>query len=163
MNATDIANVLAKAAAFDQRTVGQADILAWHEALHDLDAADALTAVTRHYASSEQRLMPVHVRRHATDLARERHRVAREEAERLALEATAADAVTVRDRSADVADLLATLRDRLGPSDPSVLRRAEWVREERLRQRGDAVPNPHYQGPPPPGGWPIPAADDQTA
>ncbi|MCZ7376525.1 hypothetical protein [Micromonospora sp. WMMC250] len=162
MNATDIANVLAKAAAFDQRTVGQADILAWHEALHDLDAADALAAVTRHYASSEQRLMPVHVRRIASDLARERHRVAREEAERLALEATAADAVTVRDRSADVADMLATLRDRLGPSDPSVLRRAEWVREERLRQR-DAVPNPHYQGPPPPGGWPIPAADDQTA
>ncbi|MEU5668974.1 hypothetical protein ABZ749_01125 [Micromonospora sp. NPDC047753] len=162
MNATDIANVLAKAAAFDQRTVGQADILAWHEALHDLEAVDALAAVTRHYASSEQRLMPVHVRRIALDLARERHRVAREQRERLELEATAADAVTVRDRSAEVADLLATLRDRLGPSDPSVLRRAEWVREERLRQR-DAVPNPHYQGPPPPGGWPIPAADDRTA
>ena len=68
----------------------------------------------------------------------------------------------VRDRSADVADMLAALRDRLGPSDPSVLRRAEWVREERLRQRPAAGPNPHYQGPPPPGGWPIPA-DDQTA
>jgi len=164
MNLIDIASVLAKAAAFDQRTVGQADILAWHEALHDLDPADALAAVTRHYASSEVRLMPVHVRRIALDLARDRHRAAREEQERLELEAAAADAVTVRDRSAEVADMLATLRDRLGPSDPSVLRRAEWVREERLRQRtADAVPNPHYQGPPPPGGWPIPAADDRTA
>lgn len=164
MNPIDIANVLAKAAAFDQRTVGQADILAWHEALHDLDAADALAAVTRHYATSEQRIMPVHVRRIATDLARERHRIAREEQERRELEAEAAAAVTVRDRSAEVADMLATLRDRLGPSDPSVLRRQEWVREERLRQRtADATPNPHYQGPPPPGGWPIPAADDRTA
>ena len=162
MNPIDTAGVLAKAAAFDQRTVGQADILAWHEALADLDAADALAAVTRHYATSEQRIMPVHVRRIATELARERHRAAREERERLALAADAATRGPVRDRSADVADMLAALRDRLGPSDPSVLRRAEWVREERLRQRPAAGPNPHYQGPPPPGGWPIPA-DDQTA
>lgn len=163
MTPGDTARVLAKAAAFDQRTVGAADVAAWHEALHDLDTADALAAVTRHYATSDQRLMPVHVRRIATELARERHRLAREEQERVALEAEAADRGTVRDRSGDIADMLATLRDRLGPSDPSVLRRTEWVREERLRQRADDTqPNPHYQGPPPPGGWPIPA-DDQTA
>lgn len=161
MTPGDTARVLAKAAAFDQRTVGQADVAAWHEALHDLDVTDALAAVTRHYAANDQRLMPVHVRRLATELDRERHRIAREERERLALEAETADRGTVRDRSADVADLLATLRDRLGPSDPSVLRRAEWVREERLRQRAqDAGPNPHYQGPPPPGGWPVPAAEE---
>lgn len=163
MTPGDTARVLAKAAAFDQRTVGAADVAAWHEALHDLDTADALAAVTRHYAANEQRLMPVHVRRITAELARERHRIAREEQERRALEAEAADRGTVRDRSAEVADMLATLRDRLGPSDPSVLRRAEWVRDERLRQRqATAEPNPLYQGPPPPGGWPLPV-DDRTA
>lgn len=159
MTPGDTARVLAKAAAFDQRTVGQADVAAWHEALSDVDATDALAAVTRHYAANEQRLMPVHVRRIAADLARERHRIAREERERRAIEAEAAERGTVRDRSAEIADMLATLRDRLGPSDPTVLRRAEWVREERLRKHAqDAGPNPHYQGPPPPAGWPVPAA-----
>lgn len=159
MKPGDAARVLAKAAAFDQRTIGEADIAAWYEALADLDAADALAAVTRHYAESDKRLMPVHVRTHALDIRRDRQQREREAEQRHELTAYAATGVGVRDRSAEVADMVAKLRQKLGPSDPTVLRRAEWVREERQRQRADARPNPHYQGPPPPGGWPIPGEE----
>lgn len=74
MTPGDIARVLAKAAAFDQRTVGEADVLAWHEALSDLDASDALAAVTRHYARDTARLMPAHVRAEARAVRDERRR-----------------------------------------------------------------------------------------
>lgn len=63
MTPAETARVLAKASAFDQRTVGQADVLAWHEALADLDFADAMAAVTRHYADHTERIMPAHIRR----------------------------------------------------------------------------------------------------
>jgi hypothetical protein len=72
MTPEDVIDVLAKAAAFDQRTVGQADILAWHEILQKLDRADALAAVTRHYAESRERLMPADVLRHARSLREDR-------------------------------------------------------------------------------------------
>ena len=163
MTPQEAAAVLAKAQAYDRRTVGEADILAWQEALADVDLADALAAVTAHYRESTDWLMPAHVLRIAAHLTRERHRVERETRERHAVEVDRAGRDgrdPVRDRSAAVTDMLATLRDRLGPSDPTVLRRPEWVREERQRQRAaDAAQNPHYQGPPPPGGWPIPGQE----
>jgi hypothetical protein len=61
MNATDVGRVLAKAAAFDQRKVGQSDVLAWLEAIGHLPVNDALAAVTRHYQESSDRLQPAHV------------------------------------------------------------------------------------------------------
>ncbi|MFV2094843.1 hypothetical protein ACFHW1_05040 [Micromonospora sp. LOL_014] len=159
MTPGDTARVLAKAAAFDQRTIGEADIAAWHEALADLDGADCLAAVTRHYATSEKRLMPVHVRAIAVEIRRERQQRDREADQRRQLAAYADNAVGVRDRSAEVGDLLARLAEKLGPSDPTVLRRREWVRHERHRRLSEAPPNPHYQGPPPPGGWPVPGQE----
>jgi len=65
MTPDDVIDVLAKAAAFDQRTIGQADVLAWTEVLHSLELPDALEAVTRHYTESRERLMPADVIRHA--------------------------------------------------------------------------------------------------
>lgn len=155
----DAARILAKAAAIDQRTVGDADVLAWAEILADLEYADALAAVTAHYAESAERLMPAHVRQHARAIARERRRIEREirETEQAALEA--AQAVPVHDRSAEVKSLIEHLAERLGPSDPTVLRRREWVEAERDKQRearAAAEPNPHFVGLPPPGGWPVP-------
>ncbi|MEV4417255.1 hypothetical protein [Catellatospora sp. NPDC049609] len=50
--------VLAKAAAFDQRTLGEADVLAWFEAVGHLDYELALDAVVRHYRTSRQRMWP---------------------------------------------------------------------------------------------------------
>jgi hypothetical protein len=45
----EVAQVLAKAAAFDRRTVGRADVAVWAEAIGHLDLAEALDAVTEHY------------------------------------------------------------------------------------------------------------------
>lgn len=76
MTPSETAKVLAKASAFDQRTIGHADAMAWAEALDDVALADALEAVTRHYRESEHRVMPAHVRRHVEQIRRERARLA---------------------------------------------------------------------------------------
>lgn len=144
MTPGDVARLLAKAAAFDQRTVGAADVAAWHEALADLPAADAMDAVTAHYREHEHRLMPAQVRRLALDLARRRAGAAR----RRQLGAQrAVESAGTTDRTADVIQLVDALKARLGTGDPTVLRRREWVVAEERRQRQarpDAVPNPHY-------------------
>jgi hypothetical protein len=62
MTKSEMALVLAKAAAFDARTVGDADVEAWHEVAGDVDFSDAMKAVAEHYSRSEKRLMPVHLR-----------------------------------------------------------------------------------------------------
>lgn len=72
MTPEDVIDVLTKAAAFDQRTVGQADVVAWHEVLLKVDRADALAAVTRHYTESCDRLMPADVLRHARAIREDR-------------------------------------------------------------------------------------------
>jgi len=61
MRPHEAAELLALAAAFDQRTVGEADALAWAEALGNINQADARTAVTEHYRHETRRLMPVDV------------------------------------------------------------------------------------------------------
>lgn len=128
MTPADIARVLAKAAAFDSRTVGEADILAWFEALGDLDVDDALAAVTRHYRESTDWLKPAHVRRIVGEIARERRRAVRERAELEAQQREAIERGPARDRSADVAALLAQVRTELPPGDPNRLSygRARW-------------------------------------
>ena len=72
MTPAETAKVLAAAAAFDQRTVGTSDVAAWHAALGELDYPDARDAVTRHYRTTAERIMPVHVLEHATDIRGER-------------------------------------------------------------------------------------------
>lgn len=161
MNRAETAELLAFIARIDNRRHDDATVLAWWEILNDLPATDCREAAQRHFATSDAYLMPIHIRRGAEDLARDRHRAAREAAERRALEATRGAHVPTEDRSDDVLALIVQLRDRLGDYDPNVLRRPEWVREERLRERAETPPNPHYAGPPPPGGWPLPA--DPTA
>lgn len=159
MTPGDIARVLAKAAAFDQRTVGASDVAAWHEALGDIDLTDALEAVTRHYRTDDRRIMPVHIRRITADIDRERRRAAREAREQAEAAVAAIGRGPVEDRTADVVDLVHRMRNKLTASDPDVLRRREWVVAERNRRRAErarAEPNPLYTGPPPPGGHPIP-------
>jgi hypothetical protein len=58
---SEMALLLGKAAAFDQRTVGESDIEAWHECIGDLDFKEAMSAVTNHYRYSTDRLMPAHL------------------------------------------------------------------------------------------------------
>jgi len=144
MTPAETAKVLTKAAAYDLRTIGEADVLAWHEVLREYDFADAMEAVSRHYAEHTERLMPAHVRRIAQEIERDRRRAQREALEQLALEAEQADPPR-RDRSDDVRRLIAELRDSLPDGDPDKLRRPEWVEHDKRRAReATAEPNPLY-------------------
>lgn len=58
MTPAEITRVLAAAQAFDQRTVGDFDILAWHKAIGHLDFTDSVEAVARYYATTRERIMP---------------------------------------------------------------------------------------------------------
>jgi hypothetical protein len=58
----DASELLTIAAAFDRRTIGRADAIAWADALHDLDLRDCADAIRAHFRESTDYLMPVHVR-----------------------------------------------------------------------------------------------------
>ena len=85
MKLAEVAVVLAKAAAYDRRTVGEADARAWHEVLGDVELVDALVAVARHYRDSTDWLMPAHLRRLAAQCRDARLRVEGAKSEALAL------------------------------------------------------------------------------
>jgi hypothetical protein len=77
MTPKEITQVLAKAASYDRRTVGAADVLAWHEILGRYDLGGALEAVTRHYADSREWIMPADVVRHIRTIRDQRQRDSR--------------------------------------------------------------------------------------
>lgn len=58
MTPEETAAVLAKCAAVDQRTVGRADVLAWHEILERFEMPDCHEAVKRWYSTHRERIMP---------------------------------------------------------------------------------------------------------
>lgn len=62
MMASEVAELLGRIAAYDRRTLGEADVLAWHEVLRDIAYDDALAAVVEHFKISREWLMPVDVR-----------------------------------------------------------------------------------------------------
>lgn len=59
----DIGAVLGDAAAFDNRTIGKADTLAWFRAIGHLNVTEARSAVIAHYSETRDRLMPFDVLR----------------------------------------------------------------------------------------------------
>lgn len=73
MTPGEMARVLAKCAAYDQRTIGDADVAAWHEAVGDLGYDDALAAVTRHYRTSRDRMWPADLREQVVAIRNARH------------------------------------------------------------------------------------------
>lgn len=62
MTPAETAEALAMAAAFDRRTVGRADVAAWHAVLGDLAATDVRDAIAGHYRDSRDWLMPADIR-----------------------------------------------------------------------------------------------------
>ncbi|MFD7996872.1 zinc finger domain-containing protein [Streptomyces mexicanus] len=62
MTPAETAEVLGLCAAFDRRTIGKTDVIAWHGVLADIDLADAKRAVARHYATETRWLMPADIR-----------------------------------------------------------------------------------------------------
>jgi hypothetical protein len=61
VNPEDIGLVLGDAAAFDNRTVGKADSLAWFKVIGHLGVEEAREAVLAHYSETADRIMPAHV------------------------------------------------------------------------------------------------------
>lgn len=65
-----VIDLLTCAAAYDKRTIGEADIAAWTLAIGDLPFGDAQAAIISHYSEGTDWLMPAHVRQRVK-LARE--------------------------------------------------------------------------------------------
>jgi hypothetical protein len=57
---------------FDRRTVGEADVTAWHLAVGDLPFADSQEAVIAHYRDSREWLMPADIRHRVKETRQER-------------------------------------------------------------------------------------------
>jgi hypothetical protein len=62
MTPAQVAELLGFCAAFDRRTVGKADVLAWTTVLADVDFDAAKQAVTAHYANDTRWIMPADIR-----------------------------------------------------------------------------------------------------
>jgi len=151
MNLTETTQALALAQAFDLRTVGEADVLAWHSVLGDAPAADVMEAIRRHYAEHTERVMPAHVRRTIRDIERERQAprwaagqagvphdeplpqlTGRVEEGHLSVEMRALIRELLAERFPDAS------REKLMP------RQVYWEREHRAYTRA-AEPNPRYR------------------
>lgn len=62
MTLNETVDLLTVAAAFDQRTIGEGDAIAWHAAVGDLSFTDSRQAVIVHYREHRERVMPADVR-----------------------------------------------------------------------------------------------------
>lgn len=91
MTVEEVIDLLTTAAAYDRRTVGETDVIAWHRAVADLDVLDAQDAVVGHYSETTEWLMPAHVRK----------RVKAIRAARAAIDPVPAPPAELADRPAD--------------------------------------------------------------
>ncbi|MFI8294469.1 hypothetical protein ACIGCZ_00830 [Streptomyces nigra] len=62
MTPAETAELLGLCAAFDRRTIGKTDVLAWQTVLADVTAEAAKQAVTAHYATETRWIMPADIR-----------------------------------------------------------------------------------------------------
>jgi hypothetical protein len=146
MNLEQAGAVLAKAAAFDNRTIGDANLLAWHEILGDLDVDDCLDAISQHHRESTDYLMPAHVRRIALKLRKDRNEQQRQLEQRQAIAASFANG-PLADRSAEIQAFVRQTYQALPDGDTEALapRHEHWRREHQAWQRQqDAEPNPDF-------------------
>lgn len=74
MTPAETARLLAACAAYDRRTVGDMDVIAWHKAIGHLDVADSLEAVAKHYATTREWIMPSDVAEGVRAIRAERDR-----------------------------------------------------------------------------------------
>jgi hypothetical protein len=111
MNRSEVAMLLTAASGRDQRTIGVADVLAWHEDIGDLDYGLAREALRLHYRESTDRIMPAHVRKLVRRI-REERRGRELPSEVRALPSRYEDDVT---RDVRVKEGVAMCRDVLGP------------------------------------------------
>lgn len=62
MTLDETIDLLATCAAYDRRTIGKTDAVAWHAVVGDLPFDDAQKAVFAHYSESREWIMPADVR-----------------------------------------------------------------------------------------------------
>lgn len=62
MTPEETGNLLGDCAAYDRRTVGEADVIAWHRIIGDLPYGDCQAAVIAHYTESREWIMPADIR-----------------------------------------------------------------------------------------------------
>jgi hypothetical protein len=145
MTRSEIALLLGAIAGRDQRTIGDADVLAWHEDLGDLDFQDARAAVSRHFRETAARIMPAHIRHHVRIIRSERRETAeiRELPSRFETDDERDD--RIRRNVAKIRALLADMAERHSvpdvgietPADPSEEIRAKAIaRAQAERQAG---------------------------
>jgi hypothetical protein len=72
MNAEQAGQVLAKCASYDRRKTGDADTIAWYQAIGDLAYDDCIAAVIAHYGETTDWIMPAHVRERVREIRRNR-------------------------------------------------------------------------------------------
>lgn len=154
MNLSETARLLATVAAYNNRTVGEADVEAWQAVLSDVALPDATQAVRRHYAENTEWMMPAHVRRLVRDIVRERevspwapgqYGTPRAEA---VPEVATGQRLALSDLPAAVADLVAQVRAGLpeGSRETLAPRRVAWEREHQAYLRHTTgEPNPYYR------------------
>lgn len=161
MTPGDTARVLAKVAAYDQRTVGSADIGAWHEVIGHLNLADCLTAVTAHYREQSTRAMPADIRKLAFGIRDARQSRDRQHDRRQAIEA----GPTTDDRSPEVDALVQAVIDALPQPDPHA-RALARTRKERGRPSPElrqATAKRQKKKPKKPNDHPEPVSDEIAA
>lgn len=162
MNLSETADLLTAMSAFDRRTIGDGDVIAWQSILPDASFEDCLEAVKQHYAESTEWMMPAHVRRSVRDMVSQREMAARHTGwapgqagvprDRAVPEVATGERLALSDLPAAVADLVARVRADLPEGSREALypRREAWEREHKAYLRThNPEPNPHYRPRPP--------------
>jgi hypothetical protein len=72
VNRTEVAALLTLCARYDQRTLGEEDVEAWYDLLHDLDSTDAIDSVRGWYRQHPEQIRPASVRAGAAKLRADR-------------------------------------------------------------------------------------------
>jgi hypothetical protein len=167
VNLSETADLLSAMSAFDRRTIGDGDVIAWQAILPDAAFEDCLEAVKQHYAEQTDWMMPAHVRRAVRDMVSQRDMAARhtgwapgqagvpkDRPMPTELRPSAAETgqeikrLALSDLPAAVADLVARVRADLPEGSREALkpRTVAWEREHAaFRRQQDAEPNPHYR------------------
>jgi hypothetical protein len=150
MTETDVARLLAYIRTLDNRTIDEATVAAWHDVIGDLRFEDCVQAVRLHFRNSVDYLKPGHVAAYA--IAERDHRIGRQKNAEAALkelgeraDGTSTSRGPVENRSADVAALVAQVRDVLPKGDRRDLRYQDKTLQ-RYQPRAAADPNPRFKG-----------------
>lgn len=142
MNLAETHRLLTVIATIDNRRFDDATVSVWRRILDNNAYIDCEQAVTDHFRDRpDVYLMPGHIHAAAQQIASRRLGAVRKA--KLDQQHALQTAETV-DRTPDVIEMVERLAARMGTSDRDILRRQEWVKQERQRQRDRIGRNPNY-------------------